>query len=246
MTNALAKARDPIKGWPMATAFSESTDGQRQSDQAFERIKGAIILCQLAPGAHFSEAELSSRFGLARAATRAALMRLAEVRLVQPVPRHGFVVTPITIVSIRELFELRLMTEPKAAALATGKINIARLRAINSSPQQAENDAEQLAFVESNRAFHREIAAAAGNSRLYHLLESLADEMQRLVHLGLFGPTGSEAERRSADAQHEALLAAFEAGDAEAAENAARLHIQHSRALAMDSIVNGHAPLALA
>ena len=121
----------------MAAAFSERADTQRQSDQAFERIKSAIILCQLPPGAHFSEAEISSRFGLARAATRAALMRLAEVRLVQPVPRHGFVVTPITIASIRELFELRLMIEPKAAALATGKIDVARLRAINRSPQHA-------------------------------------------------------------------------------------------------------------
>lgn len=229
----------------MAAAFSERADTQRQSDQAFERIKSAIILCQLPPGAHFSEAEISSRFGLARAATRAALMRLAEVRLVQPVPRHGFVVTPITIVSIRELFELRLMIEPKAAALATGRIDVARLRAINRSPQHAGSDADQLAFVESNRAFHRYIAAGAGNSRLFHLLESLADEMQRLVHLGLFGPTGSESERRHADAQHEALLAAFEAGDAEAAENAARVHIEHSRGLAMDSIINGRSPLSL-
>jgi DNA-binding GntR family transcriptional regulator len=230
----------------ISAATGSQGTGERQSDQAFERIKRQIILCRLAPGTHFSEAELSTKFGLARAATRAALMRLAEVRLVQPVPRHGFVVTPITIASIRELFELRLMIEPKAAALATGKIDVARLRAINSSPQQAGNDAEQLAFVESNRAFHREIAIAAGNSRLYHLLESLADEMQRLVHLGLFGPTGSDNERRSADAQHEAMLAAFQARDAVAAEHAARLHIQHSRALAMNSIVNGHAPLALA
>ena len=230
----------------MATAFSESTDSQRQSDQAFERIKSMIILCQLAPSAHFSEAELSSRYCLARAATRAALMRLAEVRLVQPVPRHGFVVTPITIASIRELFELRLMIEPKAAALATGKVDVARLRSINSSPLKAGSDAEQLAFVESNRAFHREIAAAAGNIRLYHLLESLADEMQRLVHLGLFGPMGSETERRSADAQHETLLTAFEANDAPAAERAARLHIEHSRGLAMNGIVNGYAPLAVA
>lgn len=230
----------------MATVFSESdTNSQRQSDSAFERIKAEIILCRLAPGAHFSEAELSHRFGFARAATRAALMRLAEVRLVQPVPRHGFVVTPITIASVRELFELRLMTEPQAAALATGKVDVTRLRTINSSPQHAGNDAEQIAFVESNRAFHREIAAATGNGRLFHLLESLADEMQRLVHLGLFGPGGSDAERQSADRQHEALIAAFEASDAKAAERAALLHIEHSRALAMDCIVNGNLPLSL-
>jgi DNA-binding GntR family transcriptional regulator len=190
--------------------------------------------------------ELSERFGLARAATRAALMRLAEVGLVEPVPRHGFVVTPITIASIRELFELRMIVEPQAAALAVGKIDPAKLRALNRSPQHAGSDAEQLAFVESNRAFHGEIAIASGNSRLVQLLESLADEMQRLVHLGLFGSCGNETEQRSADAQHEALIAAFEKGDAKAAEQAARLHIEHARSLVMDRIVSGLVPLSLA
>jgi DNA-binding GntR family transcriptional regulator len=231
----------------MATAFSESEPAnRRQSDQAFETIKNAIILCRLPPGARFSEGELSERFGLARAATRAALMRLAEVRLVEPVPRHGFVVTPITIASIRELFELRLIAEPQAAALAVGKIDPAKLRTLNRSPQEAGSDMEQLAFVESNRAFHREIAIATGNSRLIQLLESLADEMQRLVQVGLFGAGGNEAEQRSADAQHEALIAAFEQGDAKAAEQAARHHIEHARSLAMDRIVSGLAPLSVA
>ena len=225
----------------MATAFSKAeAPSQRQSDQAFGAIKSEIILCRLAPGARFSEAELSDRYKFARAATRAALMRLAEVRLVQPLPRHGFVVTPITIASVRELFELRLIAEPQAAVLAVGKIDATKLRELNRSPQNAGSDPEQLAFVESNRAFHRAIAAATGNSRLFNLLESLADEMQRLVHLGLFGPGGSEAERRNADAQHEALIAAFENRDAKAVELAARLHIEHARSLAMDRVVNGH------
>jgi len=64
----------------MAKAFSRiDAQSERQSDQALKLIKNAIILCQLPPGTSFSEAELSGRFGLARAATRAALMRLAEV-----------------------------------------------------------------------------------------------------------------------------------------------------------------------
>jgi DNA-binding GntR family transcriptional regulator len=231
----------------MATSLSLlESPTVRQSDQAFELIKNEIVLCHLRPGAYFSESVLSERFCLARAATRAALMRLAEVRLVEPVPRHGFVVTPITISSIRELFELRLIAEPQATALAVGKIDPDRLRALNRSPLNAGNDAEQLAFVESNRAFHRAIATATGNSRLFHLLESLADEMQRLVHLGLFGSAGgSEADHRNADAEHEALIAAFESGDATAAEQAARLHIEHSRSLAMNQIIHGHAPIAL-
>jgi DNA-binding GntR family transcriptional regulator len=228
-----------------ATLQDNPATNVRQSDQAFERLKDEIIACRLAPGAHFSEADLSLKFGLARAATRAALMRLTEAGLVQPVPRHGFVVTPITMASIRELFELRLMMEPQAAALAVGKIDTTRLRALNRAPQNAGTQAEQLAFVQSNRAFHRAIAVATGNSRVVQICESLADEMQRLVHIGLFGDGGTDAEKRDADSQHEALITAFEARDAIAAEHAARLHIEHSRTLAMVRLFKGFASVPL-
>ncbi len=224
---------------------NSATLNARQSDQAFERLKGEIISCHLAPGAHFSEAELSLRFGIARAATRAALMRLAQVGLVQPFARHGFVVSPITIASVRELFELRLMTEPQAAAMAVNRIDTKRLRAINRAPQDATTQAEQISFVQANRAFHREIAAATGNGRVLHLLESLADEMERLVHLGLFTAGGSLNDQRDADQQHEAMIAAFEARDAVAAERASKLHIEHARGLAMDRLIGGYANLAL-
>lgn len=230
----------------VSVALSESSSATaRQSDQAFLRIKNDIITCALAPGERFSEAELSLRFGLARAATRAALMRLAEVGLVQPVARHGFIVTPITLSSVRDLFELRLMIEPQVALLATGKVNTERLRAINRAPQDAQTSAEQISFVQSNRAFHFEIAAATGNRRTLNLLDSLADEMERLVHLGLFGAGGHADDRHDADQQHEALIAAFEAGDGAAAQEATRLHIEHAGGLAMDRLLGGFANLAL-
>jgi DNA-binding GntR family transcriptional regulator len=222
-----------------------SNSGTRQSDHAFEMIKNEIILCRLAPGSHFSEAELSLKFALARAATRAALTRLEHVGLVQPVPRHGFVVTPITMASIRDLFEMRLMTEPQTAALAAHKVDVARLRALNRAPQDARTTDQQLLFVQSNRAFHREIALATGNVRLVALMDSLADETERLVHLGLFGGGGTQDEKQDADSQHEALIAAFEAKDSKAAEQAARHHIEHSRGMAIDRLMQGFGNLAL-
>ena len=226
-----------------ATELSASTE--RQSDQAFEQIKRGIILCRLAPGTRFSEAELSAMLGLGRAATRAALTRLGDTGLIQPIPRHGYVVTPITMASIRELFELRLILEPAAAALATGKVDIARLRAINSAPQQAVSESEQLAFVDSNRAFHRTIVAATGNRRLFALLEDIGDEMQRLVHLGLFGGASKDIERHAADRQHEELIAALASGDAEAAREAARRHVEHARGLAIEALMNADWPVPI-
>lgn len=222
--------------------------GARQSDQAFERIKQEIILCRLAPGTRFSEAQLSAELGLNRAAARAALIRLADLGLVEPVARHGFLVTPISLQSVRDLFELRLMVEPQAAALAVGRLDAATLTAINRAPQLARSSADRLAFVDANRAFHRAIARATGNRRLFQLLESIADEMQRLVQFGLFGPGGiddDDAEREVADGQHKALIDAFAAGDRAAAERIARAHIEHARDLVMRRLIEGRGPAAL-
>lgn len=225
--------------------LATSEIASRQSDLAFDRIKTEIILCQLVPGAHFSEAELSLKFGLARAATRAALMRLAETGLVQPVPRHGFIVTPITMASVRDLFELRLIIEPQAAALAIGKIDTVLLRAINHAPQDALSPEQQRSFVRSNREFHRLIAVATGNRRIVDLLDALSDELERLVHLGLYGTGGTQVDRQDADRQHEALIAAFEAHDKDGAMQAAQIHIEHSRRLMMDRLLNGVGGVAL-
>jgi DNA-binding GntR family transcriptional regulator len=217
----------------------------RQSDEAFALLKSEIVACRLAPGSSFSEASLSLQFGLPKAAARAALTRLAEIGLVLPVARHGYTVAPITVQSIRDLFEVRLMAEPKAAALAAGRVNTAELRRLNRAPQVATTSKEQIAFVAANRDFHRAIAAATGNVRLYNLLETLADETERLVHLGLFGPGSDEGDRSAADEGHDALILALEAADAHAAERAAIAHIEHARTIVFARIVSGSANLPI-
>lgn|GEM_PF-266423 len=226
-----------------------SSGGSRQSDQAYDQVKADIIQCRLRPGEEFTEIELSERYQAGRAAMRAALTRLAEIGLVEPVPRRGFIVTPITIGSVKDLFQVRLIVEPKVAALATGKVDPAYLRQINLAPQAARGGKAVLDFLDSNRAFHLAIAEATGNARLIFLMESLADEMARLVALGLFGSGRTEtdmaADQVAQDQQHEALIAAFEANDRDAAEDAARTHIEHSRHLAMSQIFDGNFDLKM-
>ena len=69
--------------------------------------------------------------------------------------------------------------------------------------------------------------------------------MQRLVHLGLYGPIGSEAEQKNADRQHEILIDTFAAEDAKGAERAASVHIEHARSLAMKALVETKLPVVL-
>ncbi len=202
----------------------------------------------MAPGEQFSELELSTHYELGRAALRSALTRLCEIGLIESVPRRGFVVTPITVKSVTDLFDMRALFEPKVAELATPHVDTEELRALNSRPQDADKESDQLAFLSSNQAFHVAITRATGNQRLTKLMNELFDESTRLVNLGLFGESPSEDKRGDQivqDEQHEALIKAFEKRDANAARKAAALHVQSSKELVLAHIMRGESAVQI-
>ncbi len=219
-----------------------STDA-RQSDTAYDRLKAEIILGRMPPGSEHTETGLAERFGLGRAAIRVALIRLSEIGLVSSVPRRGFVVAPVTARSVKDLFETRLVIEPKAAALATGRVDPEHLARLNDPfPLQASAQ-DRLAFLEANRAFHLAIAEATGNRKLTRMVGDLLDEMSRLLNVGLFGPGDGLSSRQPAHGEaqghHDQLIAAFRRQDAAGAEAIATAHIQHAYDLAKAGILEG-------
>lgn len=221
----------------------------RQSDDAYDRLKADVVLGKLAPGSEHTEVGLAESYGMGRAAIRVALIRLGEIGLVEAVPRRGFVIAPVTASSIRDLFETRLIVEPRAAFLATRHIDVSALRKADSPvPRKASPD-QRLAFLAANHAFHMTVAHATGNARLAHIIESLLDEMRRLINLGLFGPPDGSGDDAAGQAvqqdQHAQLIEAFQSRDAARAERVAREHIESSYAMARERIFDRSLSIAL-
>ena len=213
---------------------------QSLGEQAYELLKSDIVLCKHAPGAEVTEAGLAEHYRLGRAPIRSALSRLCQDGFVNVVPRRGYVIAPITLKGVQEIFELRLILEPAAARIATGHVDLVRLRTNNSGPTASNSAKQNLRFLMSNRAFHLAVAEAAGNDRLAQSIATLHDEMVRLLHLGLFS-SGREPDAMQIDyelqrAQHDALIEALAAGDPAGAERAAAAHIEHSRDLVLRAI----------
>ena len=100
----------------------------QQGAVAFEMLRADIVTCRIAPGSNVSEAELAARYGLGKAAIRRALIRLSERGWVQALSRRGYVVKPIALRDIGEIFSLRRMLEPVAARHAAGRADVNRLR----------------------------------------------------------------------------------------------------------------------
>src|SRR5215475_2658555 len=99
------------------------------TDRAYERIRHDVISCTIAPGTEISEMQLCAQYKLGKAPVRMALNRLAHDGLVRAIPRRGYMVSPVTVRDINDVFELRLMLEPAAARMAAGRVDAARLQA---------------------------------------------------------------------------------------------------------------------
>ena len=214
------------------------------TERAYERIRRDIISCAIPPGSEISEAQLVAQYKLGKAAVRVALTKLGHAGLVRAIPRRGYMVMPITLKDIHDVFELRLMLEPPAARMAAGKVNTQRLKALDDICREGyePGDARSTArFLDANKAFHVEIAKAAENHRLAAAIEQLLDEMTRLLHLGLGLRKGPQETLH----EHKALVKALARGDGETAERVCREQIESSRNMVTSAILSSRSVMNL-
>lgn len=208
---------------------------------AYHQLRREIIRCHLRPGSDVTEHALAVRYGFGKTPVREALSRLAQEGLVRAVPRHGYVITPITLKDVQDLFAARFLLEAEAARLAAGRVDGDELRRLDDlcragyDPADADSAA---AFLASNREFHVTIARASRNDRLAAMIAQLLDEMERLFHLGLVLRNRSEEMAH----EHKALVDALLAGDATAAGEIAAAQIRAAQKMVVDGFL-GSAPV---
>ena len=215
------------------------------TDRAYERIRHDIITCALAPGTEISEPQLCAQFRLGKAPVRMALIRLAHDGLVRAFPRRGYMVTPVTVKDIHDVFELRLMLEPAAARMAAGAVDTQHLRSLDEVCRAGyqSNDIRSITrFLDANKAFHVTIARATGNTRLAGAIEHLLDEMTRLLHLGL----GLRNRSQEMQQEHRTMLKALARGDGETAERISREEIEAARNMVLSAILTSRSVMNLA
>jgi DNA-binding GntR family transcriptional regulator len=215
------------------------------TDRAYERIRHDIISCAIAPGTEISEAQLCAQYKLGKAPVRMALHRLAHDGLVRAIPRRGYMVAPVTVRDIHDVFELRLMLEPAAARMAAGKVDAHRLQALDEicrAGYQPGDLKSTSRFLEANKAFHVAIAQGTGNVRLAGAIEQLLDEMTRLLQLGL----GLRNRSQEMQQEHRSLVKALSRGDGDTAERICREQIEAARNMVLSAILTSSSVMNLA
>lgn len=192
--------------------------------QVVESLRAAIVSLELAPGLALDRAELAQQFGVSQTPVRDALMRLSEEGLVVIRAQYTTQVSRIDVPAAREAHYLRRSVEIEIArqlAQAPDEAVIAGLRAQLSLQAEFAERKDFTGFISADKEFHRQMYAAAGLPRLWAVVVKMSGHVDRLrlLHSPFTGKTASIMDG------HQAILAAIEAGDVDAAQLAVREHL---------------------
>jgi DNA-binding GntR family transcriptional regulator len=168
------------------------------------------------------------RFGWGRTPLREAFQRLSEQGLLQTIPQHGVVVTPLNLFDFVEVMDAMSLVIGSAALLACKRLTETELHQLDELVEQGEvaalaGDFERLTLLDYQ--FHSVLAQSTGNRYLSDYLCRLHQIAQR------FNLAAWNRQRNATPSldEHRQLAAIFRSRDAAAAKAAMLQHIEGAR-----------------
>lgn len=200
-----------------------STTGMLLSQKIFNEIETRIVQRSYPPGSHLAEDEIAAELGVSRTPVREAFRMLSRVGWLDMQPHSGAYVRNPTMDEVRQVFEVRQTLEERAARLAARNITEAEIKELKRIIERgwkevAKENGKQITVL--NSAFHATIAGASRNQILARLLEDLGKQVQ--WHFSAVATIRGENSWR----EHEQIVAAIQAGDA---DRAGRLAVEHGQ-----------------
>jgi GntR family transcriptional repressor for pyruvate dehydrogenase complex len=228
----LSALRTPIE--PLATP-------ERLSDRVADQLARRIDSGELGPEQRLpTEQQLSERFGVSRNVVREAVSRLKSMGLLVSRQGAGVFVAPRgqaralafdpsvlqSLDSVVQVVEVRRALEGEVAALAAQRITPAKARTLRAALDRLEAAVAAGADgVEEDLAFHRSIAQATDNPQFERLLAFLEQYQRDAMRVTRTNEAMHGAFMRAVHREHEAIVRAVTAGDAQAARRAAVRHM---------------------
>lgn len=192
--------------------------------RAYAALKEAVLAGNFRPGEILTLRALARQLSISEMPVREALRRLTSEGAFEALPNRSARVPRLTRRQVEQILELRQELEGRAAALAARNITLVQiehLRALQNGIEQSIIKGDTRLHTSLNMAFHFEIYRIADNPVLVPLIQMLWLRMAPLVAntVPLLTAKPAVFKRIGLD-NHERLLAAFQARDPAAAEDA--------------------------
>ncbi|SIS51412.1 GntR family transcriptional regulator [Phaeovulum vinaykumarii] len=188
---------------------------------AYTLIIEAIDAGIYRPGDRLVESELAERFGVSRTPVREALQRL-ETQAMLARDGRSLIVASLDHNQLAELYVVRAELEALAARLAARHATPEEVKVLNDMIAEDYAILDQPStLARANRRFHKQLHLASHNRYLVQQLDMVHRSMALLATTSL----AAEGRGSTALAEHQAIVDAIAAGDADAAGTALRAHI---------------------
>ena len=206
----------------------DRTDAMTGQEYAYRRLRNAVMVGWLPPGASLTIRGVAELLGLSPTPIREALRRLSSENAIEVLGNRRLRVPDMTPARFDDLVALRVAIERHAATRALPHVSdvvIEEMTGIDGRIAEARRSGDLDSVIGLNHAFHRRLYELPPDQATMPLIESIWLQLgpfQRLVR--------EDPEAGGTGDAHGAILSALDARDAEALTAAIAADI-HSAAI---------------
>jgi len=194
-------------------------------ERVYRDFKRDLIRGVYSPGESLGEKVLSKRYRSSRTPVREAALRLQQEGFLRIIPNRGYLVAPVTVNWLNQIYEYRAAVESACAELAARRADddtlLQRLTRLARFSFDLNGRAGYERFIEQDTEFHIAIAELTRNPLLVQTVKDMRSQMERVMYaaidIGYFG----EAPVR----EHNEILKAIRQRDGDRARQAMYNHI---------------------
>ena len=204
-------------------------------DQAFERLRDAIITGHFPPGARLIERELCEAMGVSRTSIREVLRRLEAERLIEVEPRRGPIVARLTRKQVGEIYEVRALLEAAIVRRFTVEAsaeNIADLRRIYEKLSVVRDQGDVAAIVNTTRQFSEYMMTVINHELISDIHQKLIARISVARVFAISHPGRLPQSAR----ELAVVMDAIERRDAEAAAQSLMIYVRNAGEAALKQI----------
>ena len=199
-------------------------------EMVYEELKMQILTGAIVPGTRMMEVELANQIGVSRTPIREAIRKLEKEGLVVTEPRRGAYASQISTKDMVEILEVRQNMEGLAAFFAASRMQpeqLDDLKEVAEKYNRAVADGNMEDMITYDTRFHRIIVESCNNKILVQMIEQLQELVLRFRYI--YYDDFKRAENMPEE--HRLILDAIESGNADAAREAADVHIARLKEL---------------
>jgi DNA-binding GntR family transcriptional regulator len=207
---------------PLRAGKSKDAEPEGEVDRVYKQLRAWLLECEFKPGDFLSEVELARMCDTSRTPVREACNRLSQEKWITRIRHKGYMVPPISIRQIVEIYEYRKLLEcftAERAAQTASADEISKLGKIVEAEKRAKASVAEVVAV--NAAFHIGLAEIARNLRVLEEVRGTLEYVHRLDVLS--------TQRDTVWIPHGEILNALEARKPAVASKAMAAHVDNAR-----------------